>query len=232
MRARRLIVPAVAVLAFCCSLSQAKAKIDTTVYEVKLMSPLGDMGTRKMYKKGDNFVWELESAELKFKFIKNKDGAFMTHPFGRFIGKYPAGTNRESPMTFLPGPVGDVKEFLDKVKATKDGSETIGKKDCDIYAYTEPETGWKCRLWVEQKTFGPVKMAMAGKAKANTVDVTYVSYKTGVVIAESRFKLPEGVSIRPMPEDKKDAGAGTLSSGEAKPVEESAAKADGQEPAK
>lgn len=201
MYRRRFIIPAVVLAAICCSQSQAKP-IDTVVYEVKLSSSIGNMGTRKMYRKGNHFVWETDSAGLKIKFIKNKDGAFMIHPKGRFIAKYPAGTNRESPMTFLPGPAGDVKEFLAKVKAKKEGEETVDKTLCDIYTYTEPETTWKCRLWVEQKRLAPVKMQMTGEKKADTIDVTYLSYRTGAVIAESRFELPEGVEIRPMPTRK------------------------------
>ena len=203
MQSRRSMLSVLAILvALCSGQSDAKPKIDTVVYEVQMQSPQGNMGTRKMYKKGDNFVWEADSAGIKMKFIKNKDGAFMLHHLGRFAGKYPPGTNRESPMTFLPGPAGDVKQFLDKNEAKKEGEEKIDKTLCDIYTYTEKETKWKCKLWVEQKTLRPVKMVMTGAKKSDTIDVAYISYKTGLVVADSRFKLPEGIEIRPMPEKK------------------------------
>lgn len=203
MKAKRFIVSAVAILfALCSGQSDAKPKIDTVVYEVKMTSPQGDMGTRKMHKEGDCFVWEADSAGMKMKFIKNKDGAFMLHPMGRFAGKYPVGSNRESPMTFLPGPAGNVKEFLDKNAAKKEGEEKVGKTLCDIYTYTEKETKWKCKLWVEQKRLAPVKMVMTGVKKTDVINVTYISYRTGGVVADSRFELPEGIEIRPMPESK------------------------------
>ncbi len=206
MQSRHYVISVVAILvALCSGQSDAKPKIDTVVYEVKMKSPQGDMGTRKMYKKGDFFLWEADTSGLKLKFVRNKDGAFAINPFGRFAGKYPPGSNRESPMTFLPGPAGDVKDFLKKNEAKKEGQETIGKTLCDIHTYTEKETKWQCKLWVEQKTLRPVKMLMTGAKKNDWVDVTYVSYRTGGVIAESRFALPKDMEIRPMPKPKEEA---------------------------
>lgn len=208
MRIRTLSLSMMAIMVgMCCGQSFAKPKIDTVVYEVKLSSPQGDMGTRKMYRRGSHFLWEYESAGLKMKFIRNKDGAFMIHPTGRYAGKYPAGSNRENPLTFLPGPQGDVKEFLGKQKAERVGEEKIGNAMCDMYSYTEQESGWKCKLWVNKKDNAPVKMMMTGAKKTDVVDVTYQSYKTGVVVAESRFSLPKDIEIRDVPEPKKSSEA-------------------------
>lgn len=204
MRTRRFAISAVAAVAILCTgQSYAKGKIDTVTYEVKMSGPTGDMGTRKMYRKGDYFVWENESAGMKLKFIKNKDGCFTIHPAGRYAAKYPAGSNRESTAVFLPGPAGDVREFLKAQEAKKETEEKVGEKLCEVYSYTEKETKWKCKLWLAKTTMTPVKMVMNGAKKTDVIDVTYVSYKTGVVVAESRFKLPEGIEIRPMPEPKK-----------------------------
>jgi hypothetical protein len=46
-------------------------------------------------------------------------------------------------------------------------------------------------------------MVMTGAKKSDTINVSYVSYRVGGVIAESRFLLPKGIEIRPMPEAKK-----------------------------
>jgi outer membrane lipoprotein-sorting protein len=108
-------------------------------------------------------------------------------------------------MTFLPGPAGDVKEFLKKTEAKKEGQETVEKTLCDIYTYTEKETKWNCKLWVEQKTLNPVKMVMTGTKKTDVINVAYVSYRTRGVIADSRFDLPKGMEVRPMPQPKEDA---------------------------
>jgi len=174
------------------------AKVDTLVYQVRMKSSLGDWGTRKMTMKGSNFVFEAESAGMKMKVIKNNDGVFLLHPFRKEAGKYPKGVNRESPMAYLPGPVGDVKAFLAKNKAKAVGKEKIDKKLCDVYTYTEKESGWKCKLWVSSKDMTPVKLEMTGTKKGDVRTVTYISYKRGVPVPDSIFQLPKDIKIRPM----------------------------------
>jgi hypothetical protein len=115
------------------------------------------------------------------------------------VGKYPPGSNRNSPTAFLPGPVGDVKTFLSKNKAKKIADEKVGKKLCHTYSYVEKETGRGCKLSVIPKTLSPVKLVVLGKKAADNVTSTYLSYKTGVPVADSVFELPKGAKIRPMP---------------------------------
>jgi len=200
---RRLIVSLVMVITATTSLVQAgpsKPKATNTLfYEAKLSSPLGNMGKRSMYMKGSNFVFIADTPGIKLKFIKNQDGAFLIHNKGLFAGKYPPESNRNSPMAFLPGPIGDVKEFLAKENAKKQGTEKVAGKTCDFYKYTEKTTGWNCKLWVQKNTFAPVKLLMTGKKKNETINAVYLSYKLGADVQDSLFKLPAGIAVRPMP---------------------------------
>lgn len=207
-------------------------KPSTVIYEVKMKSAQGDMGTRIMHMKGSDFSWEYDSAGLKMRLIRNKDGAFLIHPQNRYIGKYPAGSDRESPMSFLPGPTGDVKAFLANVKAEKAREETIDENTCDVYKYNEPVSGWKCELSVDQKSMKPVKLIMKGIKAELDITANYVSYKTGEDIPDSYFVLPKDVPIRPMPERKKPSVApknGTSSADATQPSgqEETAVSGDG-----
>ncbi|MBI2844852.1 MAG: hypothetical protein HYX78_15775 [Armatimonadetes bacterium] len=215
---RHIILFTSATLMACLLYAQAYAAKDakTLYYEVKMKSPLGDLGTRKMYVKGSNFAWEYITSDLSMRFVKNDDGAFLIHPFKRFVGKYPPGSNRESPMTFLPAPAGDVKAFLKNNDAKKQHSEKMNGKPCDIYAYTEKKSGWKCQLWVEPKKYTPVKLIMKGKEKGNEVTVTYLSYKLGVQVADSHFELPKGLPVRMMPDRKSSPGGAEPDSPEIK----------------
>lgn len=201
IRIKVIILLAVVILcpvSLCCA-----DKPSTVVYEVKMKSAQGDMGARIMHMKGSDFAWEYDSAGLKMRLIRNKDGAFLIHPQNRYIGKYPAGSDRESPMSFLPGPIGDVKAFLANVKAEKAREETIDENTCDVYKYNEPVSGWKCELSVDQKSMKPVKLIMKGIKAEQDITANYVSYKTGEDIPDSYFVLPKDVPIRPMPERKK-----------------------------
>ena len=204
MKVNRIHIFVLLAAVFLCPLqSRCDDKPRTVVYEVKMKSAQGDMGARALHMKGSDFTWDYETGNLKMHFIKNKDGAFIIQPFGRFIGKYPAGSDRESPMTFLPGPIGDVKAFLESNKAEKVKEEKLNDKDCDVYTYHEKVSGWNCELWVEQKTMIPVQLILKGIKPEQNVTVTYVSYKTGVDVPDSLFVLPKDLKIRPMPDHLK-----------------------------
>ncbi len=195
MKLSRIIGVLVTVLAVLAPAHSIAKKADTLYYEVKMKSEQGDMGTRKMYMKGSRFAWEYDSAGLTVTVIKTEDGVTMIWPEKKRGWKYPKGSTRESPMSYLPGPAGDVKQFLAKNKAQKDGAEKIGKKDCLIYTYKEEVSKWKCKLWVEKKTLNPVKLVMMGAKPSDATTVTYVKYQRGAEVADSRFKVPKDITV-------------------------------------
>ena len=114
-------------------------------------------------------------------------------------GRYAQGSNRESPMVYLPGPTGDVKAFLAQEKALKAGKEKIGAKVCDIYTYREKVTNHYCKLWVDQKTSMPEKLLFLGGKKQDSRTATYLAYKMGCPIDDAKFVLPDKVPIMPIP---------------------------------
>lgn len=176
------------------------AKPDTTIYEVKLKSKAGDAGVRKMCMKAPYFAWESKGGGISFKVVKNKDGTFLYHTMLNYAAKYPPGSNRESPMACLPGPVGNVKAFLAKNKAKKSGTEKVNKKSLDIYTYKETVTSLDCKLYVDPKTLTPVKLVMLGEKPDSAITATYATYKRNIEVPDSQFEFPKGVrigSIRP-----------------------------------
>lgn len=174
-------------------------KPDTLSYEVKLKCKLGDMGTRKMYIKGSEYAWYVDSAGLKTRLVRNKDGVFLLHPMRPAAAKFPPGSNRESPMVCLPGPAGNVKRFLSANDARKSGEDKINKKACILYTYTEKVTRDKCKLWIEKAAMTPVRLVIEDPHPDRTVTADYVSYRLGCPVADSHFELPKGTQIQPMP---------------------------------
>lgn len=206
MNCRRIIGSVVLAAALLVPQCVYGAKVPTLYYEAKLSAKQGDMGTRKTYIKGAYYYTETKVGNMTFRTVKNKDGAFMIHPMDRYAAKYPSGTNRDNPIVFLPGPTGDVKAFLAKMKAKKTGSEKIGDKPCDIYTYHEPVTELDCKLWVETKSSSPVKLVYVGKDKQTEITATYASFKLGLDVPDSKFELPKDIKIVQMKEpEKKDA---------------------------
>ncbi len=174
----------------------------TIHYEVKVKSAsFGDMGTRKLWIKGDKMRWESKSARLPINIVKNDDGVFLLHPWNDVAAKYPKGSPRGNPRALLPGPTGSPKAFLKAVSAVKHGRETINKTPCDVYDYTDPTTKRKCTIWIAVQSGIPVQLLLKGeKGKQDTITATYTKFVEGANAPDSLFEIPKGYTIRPMPE--------------------------------
>jgi len=177
------------------------SKSQTVQYEIKLKSgAFGDMGTRKMWIKGDNFRWEYMSAGLPLKLVKNSKGIFLIHPWNKIVGKYPSLSNRGDPIALFPGPAGPIDSFLKKVKAVKRGTEKINGELCDVYTYAAPADRRNCRIWISKKTSKPVKLTMEGvRGKADPIIATYSKFVIGANVPDSLFEIPSGYQVKPMP---------------------------------
>ncbi len=182
----------------------ATTKPRTLVYEVKMKSlSLGDMGTRKMYVKGDNMRWEGKVDKFPMLVIKNSKGAFLILPWQKIAAKYPKDSDRNKPASYLPGPVGSTKTFLAQMKAKKSGQEKVEKQLCSVYSYHSKAADRDCKLWISAKTGKPVKLLLAGeKKKKDTIVVTYTKFVEGANVPDSLFELPKDHAIREMPKRK------------------------------
>lgn len=176
----------------------------TLHYEVSMKSAsFGNMGTRKMWIKGDSVRWDYKSGKLPLTLIKNKDGVFLIHPWNKVAAKYPEGSNRANPKALLPGPTGSPKTFVKAMNAKAKGQKTVNSKKCDVYSYTDPITKLSCELWVSVDNGKPVQLLVMGKkGKADTITATYVKYEEGAAAADSLFQIPKGYEIKPMPDKK------------------------------
>lgn len=173
----------------------------TLHYKVSLKSQsFGDMGTRELWLKGNKMCWDVQSAKLPLRILKNEHGVFLIHSWDKIAGQYPDGSPRGNPKCLLPGPNGSPEIFLKSVNAVKLRRQKLGKQLCDVYSYTEPVTNRKCKLWVNTKLKKPVKIFLEGKHKVmDPITITYIKFEEGISIADSFFDLPKGYAIRPMP---------------------------------
>lgn len=180
------------------------AKPASVHYELTLKSlAFGNMGTRKMWIKGNNMRFESKSARLPLVLIRNDEGVFLVHPWAKMVAKYPAGSDRGNPKAMFPGPSGPMSVFVKKVNAKKHGTETVSRQRCDLYIYTDPITKRESRIWVNAKTGKPVQLLLKGvKGKVDTITATYTVYEPGAKVADTMFQLPKGYKVRPMPESK------------------------------
>ncbi|MCL5105257.1 MAG: hypothetical protein M1133_14260 [Armatimonadetes bacterium] len=179
-------------------------KQKTLHYELKVKSAsFGDMGSRKMWIKGDKMRWEAKTDRFPLCLVKNKQGVFLIHPWNKYAAKYPDGSSRGNPSVLFPGPTGPVPSFLAKVKATKHGTQKVAKELCNVYTYTDPVTRHQAKMWVGVKSGKPVQLLLKGeRGKADTITAAYTKFELGAKAPDSLFELPKGYAIRPMPAQK------------------------------
>lgn len=176
----------------------------TLHYEVTMKSAnFGNMGTRKLWIKGNYMRWDYQSGKLPLTLIKNKDGVFLIHPWNKVAAKYPESSNRGNPKALLPGPTGSPKAFVKAMNAKAKGQKTVNNQKCDVYTYTDPITKLACELWVSVDGGKPVQLLIKGsKGKADTITATYTKYQEGAAVSDSQFQIPKGYAVKPMPEKK------------------------------
>jgi hypothetical protein len=190
----------------------------TLLYEVKLKSSLGDMGTRTMYVKGNSLRWEGKVDKLPMLVVRNSKGTFLIHPWYKIAARYPKDSTRNDPGSYLPGPVEAPKVFLARMNATKGKQEKAEGQLCDVYSYYSKVADRDCRLWVSTKTQKPVKLVLAGvKKKKDTVTAIYTKFVVGAKVPDSLFEIPKGYAIRDMPRPKL-ASSDTANSKPRKPI--------------
>lgn len=173
-------------------------------YEVKVSSKsFGNMGTRKLWLKGNNMRWEMVSAKLPIRVVKNEGGIFLIHPWNKVAAKYPAGSPRGNPQVYLPGPIGPIKAFLSAVKAVKSGQVTVDKQRCNVYSYRDGLAHRQCKIWVGVTSGKPVQLLVTGtKGKVDTITAVYTKYEEGKSVSDSLFELPKGYKVVSMPANK------------------------------
>ena len=170
-------------------------------YEATMKSAsFGNMGTRKLWIKGDRLRFESYAGKLPLRLVKNKQGLFLINPFKKVAAKYPPNSLRGNPMTLLPGPAGPPMGFLKSVNAVRHGQKMVNKQLCKIYDYTEPTTKLRCELSISARSNKPVQLIIKGRHKAqDTVTVTYTKFEEDSEIADALFELPKGYPITSMP---------------------------------
>jgi outer membrane lipoprotein-sorting protein len=181
--------------------SAAAAGSQTLFYEARLKSSsFGNMGTRRMWIKGNLMRWEACTKDFKLILIKNGQGVFLLHPWKKSAGKYPPGSNRENPRSYLPGPTGSSQSFLASVKATQCGREKVGSTMCEVYSYTDQASARKCKLWLSRTNGKPIKLVLKGDLrKKDTITAMYTKFEPGAKVSDSLFELPKGCVVRAMP---------------------------------
>ncbi len=91
---------------------------------------------------------------------------------------------------------GNYAAYLNQQHAEKTGSETIDGRACDIYRYTDSETGELTTAWVWKEKMFPIKMETESNRGKTLVELSNI--QLGAAIADEAFALPAGVQVMDM----------------------------------
>jgi outer membrane lipoprotein-sorting protein len=124
--------------------------------------------------------------------IRNATGTYNYMPAENMAMKLSALNPTQRPLEGAD----NYLQYLAQRKATKVGSETVDGHPCDIYTYTDPDTGDAVKAWVWVRKKFPVKLEMSG-AKG-TIVMEFQNIEIGASIPDSHFELPPNVQVMDM----------------------------------
>ena len=118
--------------------------------------------------------------------IRNAEGTFTYMPA--------EGIAMKTQLRPGQGPVAgadNYEQYLQSVEAEQTGSETIDGRACDVYRYSDPETG-ETTVWVWTEKMFPIRLRSAGMQ----TDISNI--EVGAAIPDDAFQLPPGVQVMDM----------------------------------
>lgn len=146
----------------------------------------------KVSLKGELFRMEITYQSKAMIIIHNAEGTFTVMPSEGMAMK----TSRLRPGQHPVRGAGNYAQYLQQQHAQRTGSETIDGRACDIYHFTDSETGEATTAWVWKDKMFPIKLETESTQGKTLVELSNV--QLGAAIADEAFQLPSGVQVMDM----------------------------------
>jgi outer membrane lipoprotein-sorting protein len=124
--------------------------------------------------------------------IRNAEGTFTVMPSEGVAMKTPRLQPGQGPVRGA----GNYEQYLQEQHAERIGSETIDGHACDIFRYTDSETGELTTAWVWTEKQFPVKFETDGSGGKTLVELSNI--QIGAAIPDETFQLPAGMQVMDM----------------------------------
>ena len=122
--------------------------------------------------------------------IHNDSGTFLYMPADGMAMKMPAASQR--PVEHAD----NYPQYLTERQAEKIGSETVEGHACEIYRFTDPDTGDLVTAWVWIEKQFPIKMEIDGAEGKILVEIQ--NLQLGAALPDALFELPPDVQVMDM----------------------------------
>ena len=124
--------------------------------------------------------------------IHNQEGTYTVMPSEGMAMKMPALNMSQRPVQGAD----DYAQYLQQQRAERIGSETIDGHACDIYRFSDPDTGEATTAWVWKEKMFPIRLETDGRDGKTLVEISNV--QLGASISDAAFQLPDGVQVMDM----------------------------------
>lgn len=173
-----------------CGLIVGEAQAYSVSYDQKITRG-GQIITGKVSVKDQLFRMEAVIEGQRTITIRNREGTYTVMPDQGVAMKLGVLPSTDEPVQGGDAYLGDLRQR----GATLVGSETVNGYPCDMYRYTDPQTG-ETAVWVWKEQRFPVKIVMNGPMGQSTVELSNIQLNTAPPDAD--FQLPSGLQIMDM----------------------------------
>jgi outer membrane lipoprotein-sorting protein len=124
--------------------------------------------------------------------LHNAEGTYTVMPSEGMAMKTPQLQRGQGPVRGAS----NYAQYLQQNQAEQIGSETIDGRACDIYRFTDPETGDLTTAWVWKAKMFPIRYETEGAQGKTLVELSNI--ELGAAIPDEAFQLPDGVQVMDM----------------------------------
>lgn len=124
--------------------------------------------------------------------IRNAEGTYTVMPSEGMAMKTPRLRPGQEPVQGTD----NYAQYLQQRQAERTGSETIDSHACDIYRYSDPETGGTTTVWVWKDKMFPIRFETEASDGKTLTELSNI--ELGAAIPDEAFQLPAGVQVMDM----------------------------------
>lgn len=146
----------------------------------------------KVVLKDQRFRMDMTAQGQAMMIIHNAEGTYTVMPSEHMAMKTPQLHPGQGPVKGAS----DYAQYLQQQHAEKIGSDTIEGHACDLYRYTDSETGELTTVWVWKDKMFPLKFEIEAKQGKTLIELSNI--QLGAAISDDVFQLPAGIQVMDM----------------------------------
>jgi len=142
--------------------------------------------------KDDLFRMEVTDGSQTMVILRNRTGTYTVMPSEGMAMKMAMLRPGQGPIRGA----GNYAQYLQERQAELIGTEMLNEHACDIYRYTDPETGDLVTAWVWTEKMFPIQFESEGSEGKMRIELS--NLQLGATIPDADFQLPDGVQVMDM----------------------------------